>query len=250
MSAFYPSKSRPSGVKCLSYCLCCLFFIVIHCASVLGESTINFYSIHVSSCKNVDSARSVASQMMEKGHDAYYRYETVPGKGLWYRVYVRKSVENATGDQIIADLRAAELSDYFSLKKTHAQYQKIHGVPVQDSYFLHVGSFLLEHNARNESKRMQHYGYETIIARIPDGEKTWFKVFLLADEDKTVSSMAGEALRNQHIISFFRTVRLSTIKKLSEMDGETIVPVATPEKSPKKASETIPNEWPLSHSVI
>ena len=49
-----------------------------------------FYSIQVAAFKKLDDAVNMADGLKSRGHNAFYRYETVKGKGKWYRVYLEK----------------------------------------------------------------------------------------------------------------------------------------------------------------
>jgi hypothetical protein len=244
MNHWRQSKNTTDIVKCLSLFLCGLFFVFIHCASVYGQSNDNFYSIHVSSCKSVDNALKVVSMITEKGYSAYYRYEDVPGKGLWYRVYAEKSVKDTAGDHIVEGLKEAAISNYLSLRKTNGQQHQIFGPPTKGGWCLRIGSFMLEQNAVKEAERMQRYRYETLIARIHDGENVWNKVFLLVDGDKSVADMAGEALQDQNIITFFKTEQRSNAMKLSENIDVALLEVEAEETSEKKV-QTIQDNQPI-----
>lgn len=49
-----------------------------------------FYSIQVGAVRKLDDAVNMADNLKSRGHNAFYRYETLKGKGKWHRVYIER----------------------------------------------------------------------------------------------------------------------------------------------------------------
>jgi cell division septation protein DedD len=49
-----------------------------------------FYSIQVGAVRNLDDAVNMTDSLKRGGHDVFYRYEKIKGKGKWYRVYIER----------------------------------------------------------------------------------------------------------------------------------------------------------------
>lgn len=64
-----------------------IVFFMAGISSAAAESGRNF-SIHTSSYKTEKGALVDIKSLRAKGYDAYFRKTAVPGKGVWYRVYV------------------------------------------------------------------------------------------------------------------------------------------------------------------
>ncbi|NIS62781.1 MAG: hypothetical protein GTO13_19400, partial [Proteobacteria bacterium] len=64
--------------------LCCPFTDFVFSARV-EES---LYLIHVSSYRSRKSAEIEVSNLKKRGVQAFYRYESVKGKGKWFRIYI------------------------------------------------------------------------------------------------------------------------------------------------------------------
>ena len=49
-----------------------------------------FYSIQVGAVRKLDDAVNMIDSLKRGGHNVFYRYEKVKGKGEWYRVYIER----------------------------------------------------------------------------------------------------------------------------------------------------------------
>ena len=72
---------------------CMICFIVLLVVVVAGGNQAafaqdRFYTVHVSSCQLPENAEQEVSSLKGRGLEAFSRHETVPGKGMWYRIYV------------------------------------------------------------------------------------------------------------------------------------------------------------------
>jgi len=69
------------------------FLIILLCGSFTdfvfpARAEENIYLIHVSSFRSRKNAEIEISNLKKRGLQAFYRYESVKGKGKWYRIYI------------------------------------------------------------------------------------------------------------------------------------------------------------------
>ena len=88
-----------------------IFFIPNMVSSAYAEK--RFYSLHVSSFKNLSNAVKEVNKLKRSGHHAFYRHETVNGKGKWYRVYIGKFVDKEEARKLGSELKEKGLVSYF-----------------------------------------------------------------------------------------------------------------------------------------
>ena len=75
-----------------------------------------FYSIQVGAVKKLDDAVNMADGLKSRGHNPFYRYETVKGKGKWYRVYIERFGSKGDAEKEAKRLMERNLiSDYSAI---------------------------------------------------------------------------------------------------------------------------------------
>ena len=75
-----------------------------------------FYSIHVSSCQDANNAIEEVNGLQARGFDAFTRYENVPGKGMWHRVYVGRYASAGAASGVARDLKSRGIVSYTSVQ--------------------------------------------------------------------------------------------------------------------------------------
>jgi cell division protein FtsN len=71
------------------------------------------YSIQVTATQDRGTAEKKVAELAKLGHNAFYRQETIQGKGQWYRVYVEKFGSKAEAEKEARTLKSLGLiSDY------------------------------------------------------------------------------------------------------------------------------------------
>ncbi|WP_028314234.1 SPOR domain-containing protein [Desulfatibacillum aliphaticivorans] len=83
-----------------------------------------FYSIHIASYKSSDAADEFIFQLKNKGLDAFQKYEAIPGKGNWYRVYIGEYADSASAKKMMLSFKADGISDYYSVTEMLEDHQK------------------------------------------------------------------------------------------------------------------------------
>ena len=80
----------------LSICNCFLLILVISSMLFLPDflntayAEEKFYSIQIGAYRRLDDAVNMANNLKRQGRNAFYRYETIKGKGKWHRVYIER----------------------------------------------------------------------------------------------------------------------------------------------------------------
>ena len=114
-----PSKNSHRKSLIVSVCnyflmtvmLVSLFFIPNMVSRAYAEK--RDYSLHLSSFKHLSDAVEEIKQLKRSGHDAFCSYETVNGKGKWYRVYIGKFAYKEEARKVGSELKEKRLVSYF-----------------------------------------------------------------------------------------------------------------------------------------
>ena len=77
----------------------------------------SFYSIHVSSYRNRRNAETEILNFKKHGLHAFYRYESVEGKGNWFRVYIGRFRNEQEGREKGAELLKKGIISYYKPRK-------------------------------------------------------------------------------------------------------------------------------------
>jgi len=72
-----------------------------------------FYSLHLSSFKNISRAVKEVNKLKRLGHDAFYRHEMIKGKEKWYRIYIGKFNDKEEARKVGSELKEKGLISYF-----------------------------------------------------------------------------------------------------------------------------------------
>jgi len=166
-----------------------------------------FYSIQLGASKSLKNAEDMVNNLKRLGHNAFYRYETVKGKGKWYRVYIERFVSKKEAEKEAKILRELELISDYSIKtidettQTGSRERK-HDINV---YYLHISSFKEKANAGNLVQRLKKHGHRAFYV----AEESWFKVYIGEFGDEREAQKAGTELRENGIISYFRTLLIN-----------------------------------------
>jgi outer membrane protein len=65
-----------------------IFFILHPLTALTKQGQPAFYTLHVISCRQMESAVEELSRFQQLGIPVFYRHEEVKDKGMWYRVYI------------------------------------------------------------------------------------------------------------------------------------------------------------------
>ena len=76
-----------------------------------------FYSIHFSSFKNLENANRQVNSLQEKGKMVFWKETDIPGKGLYYRVYLGRYDKRDDAVAFWERLNKIGAVDYFGIHR-------------------------------------------------------------------------------------------------------------------------------------
>ncbi|MEW5721583.1 MAG: OmpA family protein [Thermodesulfobacteriota bacterium] len=175
------------------------------------------YSLHVSSHREAAAAQAEVDRLKSQGLEAFVRYETVPGKGKWHRVYVG----SYTGpDQAVAaagKLKAEGVITYCQVVPLNSSSSEPRPAPTEAPerapdgtayspfkrlvYGRYVASFRYRHLAEAEAEGLTKSGWpasvqEEVVQGVP-----WYRVYLLPQGRRYSGRPASEGLKGFDIIA-------------------------------------------------
>lgn len=164
-----------------------------------------FYSIQIAASPDKATAEETSEQMKRMGHHAFVRFETVPGKGQWHRVYVERFGSKAQADKEAATLRSLGLLNdcYVRALKGEGE-RKQEKVVSSRLHFLHFGSFREKENAEKEVVRLEKKGHKAFYVEETSAGKRWFRTYLGEFAEFQEAQRAGSQLKEKGVISYFK----------------------------------------------
>ena len=186
----------------------CLFFIPNILDTVYAEKRI--YSIQVSAYKNLDKAMEMVDHLKGLGHNAFYRYETVKGKGKWYRIYIERYGSKREAEKEAKILKKLDLISDYSIRAIEGPVQSGSRDREYDAgvYYLHVSSFKQKSNAEKIVQRIQNHGYKAFLVAEKVSGESWFRVYIGEFDTEKEARKLGLELRKEGIISYFKTIAI------------------------------------------
>ena len=200
----WPVRINTFPSNLTSICSVFCFVSMIFCLSGHVYAGKGFYSIQISSNKYLKSAESEVAKLTSSGYNAFYRYESIKGRGDWYKVYIGKykSIEEA---RIIVDslkdkVRVTESSIVTiadpNMQPPSSQTEKM--------YTLHVSSFQTPERAEKEVERLKELGMESFSRKENISGKDWYRVYMGQFSDKAAADKRGFELKQASAISFYK----------------------------------------------
>jgi len=186
-----------------------------------------FFSILISSNKNINNAVEDVSTLKKLGHDAFYRDDSIKGKGKWYRVYIGKYESKEEAKMEAKRLKKAVLISDYSIKaldETTKGAFRDRDLDQKD-YYLHVSSFKIKTHAEEECRKLEKYGFKTLITPEEVLGKKWFRVYIGTFQDKKEAQKVGSELKKKRIISYFRPTKHDQIKFAGKVEEEYVEPI-------------------------
>jgi len=113
-------------MKAIVYAIILSLVVVIALPAVsLGkERTKVYYRIHEASFKKAGQAEAEAKALNAKGYKAYYRKVRIPGKGVWYRVYVGQYNNPDSAAKAAVEMKQKHAIDYAAVERSDFSSRK------------------------------------------------------------------------------------------------------------------------------
>jgi cell division protein FtsN len=174
------------------------------------------YSIQVAASEDKGSALETSEQMNRMGHHSFFRLETVPGKGQWYRIYVEKFGSKAQAHKEAAMLKTLGLLNEYYVRElkevAEPKLSRAQTPPRQEKivssgiHFLHVGSFKEKENAEKSVVRLEGNGQKAFFAEEGAGVDKWFRTYIGEFAGIRDAQNAGSLLKEKGLISYFKVI--------------------------------------------
>ena len=170
----------------------------------------SFYSIHISSHRQQAKADAEVKKHEAQGLDAFSRYEQVPGKGMWYRIYIGKYATKTEAAADMNRLRQKKVSKYFAIRSISGEKPKKEAAAADqttENYFLFVGFHRDLQPARKEVSRLTQslspYGYRVLLTREKVSEGTNYRVYVGTFASRQQAAAVGTQLKEKKLITSF-----------------------------------------------
>lgn len=169
-----------------------------------------FY-LHIASNKMRKTADETVGDLKKTGRNVFYKYEDVPGKGKWYRVYIDGY-----------DSRQEALKDAQSLKKAGLingyELMSPNGADKADNetikhmdkkFFLHIGSYKDTGNAEKKVKELKNQGFKAFFMEEESSDTVWFKVYIGVFENEESARKTGSELKRKGLAVYYKPVEIN-----------------------------------------
>lgn len=182
-----------------------------------------FYSIQIAATRDLDTAVKTVDEMGKLGHNAFYREETIGGKGKWYRIYVERYKSKGEAEKEAKALKNLGLISDYSIKALEGQEKAPQpaasvapakpttpAAPKKEIpgliHYLHIGSFKEKGNAEGIVQNLIKHGYKAFsVEEEVSGEK-WVRVYIGEFTDEKDARKAGAQLKEKGLITYFKTI--------------------------------------------
>ena len=216
--------------RLISFLLLIGFFFVAPFTPVHAETS---YGIHIASYQDLDEAVNRVSYLKRLGYSAFYRYETVPKKGKWYRIYISRYPTLTKAKEEARALQALELIQEYEIRRLENEGS----TPVESSeptqpppskpapaakatppappaesrdkvFLLHVSSFKEKEHAVEEVLKLEKAGQKAFFVDEELASGQWFRVYIGKYETEKEARAAGEALKGKGLVSYFKPLEI------------------------------------------
>jgi cell division septation protein DedD len=170
-----------------------------------------FYSIRLGSFKDRENAQERVDELTRLGHNAFCRFQTVKGKGKWYRVFIERYDSREQAEKEARILKELGLISEYGIEaltdetapKTTKEAEQIQ----KQTFHLHVNSFQSRDNAEAETGRLTRLGYQAFLREEDVSGQVWFRVYVGAFPSEKDAREQGEILKGKGVIGYFKPLR-------------------------------------------
>lgn len=168
------------------------------------------YYLQVSSLRQKENAEEIIKRLKDAGYNAFYNYETVKGKGNWYRVYIDEYRSKGDAEQ---DAKKLMQSGTISSYEVKHSTENIHAAEQARSdeikvYSLHTASYRESSNADSDVFRLSEMGIKAFSVKADISGEQWFRVYVGEFSDENEAKKVGDELLKQGIITYFKIMIL------------------------------------------
>ncbi len=175
------------------------------------------YSIQVGAYQDLDSAVERVNYLKRLGYDAFYQYESVRGKGKWYRVYIDRFSTRKQAKEQARVLHDLELIGDHTIRRLQSASPASAPSPPGSkkgrskpnvTYLLHVSSYKKEPHAAEEVLKLEKAGHKALYVEEDLASGHWFRVYIGKYDSEKAARTAGERLKEEGLISYFKPLKI------------------------------------------
>ncbi len=175
------------------------------------------YSIQVGAYQDLDSAVERVNYLKRLGYDAFYQYESVQGKGKWYRVYIDRFSTRKQAEEQARVLHDLELIGDHNIRRLQGASPAPAPSPPESkkdrskpsvTYLLHVSSFKEETHAAEETRKLEKAGHKAFYVEEDLAGGHWFRVYIGKYDSEKEARAAGERLKKEGLISYCKPIKI------------------------------------------
>ena len=167
------------------------------------------YDIQVGSYQEKTNAESLITRLKQAGYNAVYSYETVKGRGKFYRVIIKGYGSREDAQYDAESLKKARIISSYRVKASEKTDQ---GSALNSGggnvFFLHVHSFKNMANAKKNIQLLGSHGHKAFFIAETDSGETWYNIYIGEYNNEKAAQQVGMELQKKGIISSFKTIAL------------------------------------------
>ena len=199
--------------------------LVIVAISGIAFAQQSFYSIHISSHRQQRQADAQVIKLENQGLDAFVRHVEVPGKGMWYRIFIGKYATKKEATAEMKRLQQTKVSKYFAVRRLTGEAAvaapaaaaaaasqapakaKVRPAAKSAGYYLFVGFYRDLDSARKEVDRLVSvlapYGDRVLLTQETVSDGKIYRVYIGTYGDRQQAAAAGADLKNKKLLTSF-----------------------------------------------
>jgi cell division septation protein DedD len=182
----------------------------------------SYYYLKVSSLREKVNAEEAVSTLHKAGYNAFYKFESVAGKGDWYRVYLDGYESRKEAEKDAEKLTASGVISGYEIKR---EKDSLHP-PVflqedaKKAYFLHVASFRGSAEADEEVRRLTESGLRVISSKAEVSGEQWFRVYIYEFSTEKEAREKGTEMIQKGVISYFKPMLMDKVVEQGQVQIE------------------------------
>jgi cell division septation protein DedD len=164
------------------------------------------YYLKVSSLKEKANAEEMVIALQNAGYHAFYNYESIKGKGDWYRVYLDEYQSKEDAEKDAKKLIESGIISGYEIKRATGKVQPSEIIQKDENkiYSLHVASYKDSVHADEDVRRLTEYGLKAISVNTEISGEQWFRVYIGEFSNEKEAREKGAELRDKGTISYFK----------------------------------------------
>jgi cell division septation protein DedD len=170
----------------------------------------DYYYLKVSSLREKANAEEVVSALQKAGYNAFYKFESVEGKGDWYRVYLDGYQSREAAEKEAKKLTASGIISGYEIKRKMdgIQTPELLKEDAKKAFFLHVASFKDSAKADEDVRRLTGSGFNAVSNKTEVSGEEWFRVYIGEFSTEKEAREKGSELVQQGVITYFKPMLL------------------------------------------